>query len=70
MRDYELDDSGVCNLCGEVLSLSDPSHFALSESSAICHSCAMRYGGAYDPETERWRVPPKLPSRSEVDRSE
>lgn len=70
MMEYEIDDGGVCRICGEMLSLSDPSHFSLSESSAICHSCAKRYGGAYDTETERWRVRPNLPSSFEADRPE
>jgi hypothetical protein len=66
MQEDELQSGDVCALCGEVVDPSDPIHYAISQSLVVCHACARRNGGAYDPETERWKVPPALPSGVEA----
>lgn len=67
MATYD-DDGSVCGLCGRLVSVNDPSHFPISESTVLCYECARRNGGAFDPETERWTIPPTLPAGFEAGR--
>jgi len=69
MREEELEDAAVCELCGEDLDAEDPTNFPLPAGKVICPECARSHGGVFDPELERWRVPPKLPSSPRTERS-
>ena len=62
MRQREVEESGICAVCGEELDREFSFHFCLSTMTAVCQECARRYGDVYDAEQERWRVSPKFPS--------
>ena len=60
MRRSEFDSTDVCAQCGESLGGDTSLPYCVSGSVALCYECAKQRGGAYDSETETWRVPPRL----------
>ena len=55
-------ETEVCAACGEEVQADDPQNCWPSASWAVvlCPACAAQHGGVYDPELERWQVPPSL----------
>ena len=62
MREEELDETQVCVVCGEEIDPEDGRDFWVSASTVSCYECARKHGGVYDPELEKWKTPPRLPS--------
>lgn len=47
-----------CVDCGTPLDVDRERGYALSDSLALCWSCALSRGAQFDEEGERWRTPP------------
>ncbi|HLU47440.1 MAG TPA: hypothetical protein VK116_05125 [Planctomycetota bacterium] len=62
MREDEATDLGQCAVCGREIDLEDPIHYAVSITTVVCHECARRHGGQFDPESEKWLRMPTFPS--------
>ena len=60
MRERESGESEACNVCGEDLDRRDSRNYYISGTTMVCYECARKHGGIFDPETERWKVAPKL----------
>lgn len=63
MEQQESDEELVeCVDCGApIADGADPS-FAFGTRSTLCFECAIRRGGEYDAEAERWTVTPDVSS--------
>jgi hypothetical protein len=70
MRDDEVEEpegelSESCSLCGgTILGGAEPG-FAFGLESVLCWSCALRRGGRYDGELERWVGAPDVSDLSD-----
>lgn len=50
----------VCLDCGEQFDVVRERGFPLSEADAICPACAMRRGGVYDENEDKWETEPDV----------
>ena len=57
MQDEEFESLDECADCKTAITDS-VNAFALAGGGALCFECAIRRGGAYDPETETWVTDP------------
>ena len=59
-----LDDLEVvgCADCGCPVDATNPEErvFAVTPELVLCYECAVRRGGVYDDEEDKWRVAPRL----------
>jgi len=66
-RDFEIDeDQGRCSDCGQPLPLAAERCCSLSEITTLCWDCALRRGGIYDSDQDRWSV---LPDAGDLEES-
>jgi hypothetical protein len=49
-----------CADCGQIMSVAEDRGFIYGEGAAVCFHCAVRRGGSYDGDTERWVVAPNV----------
>ncbi len=50
----------ICADCGLDTGLDDSRAFEVTDDEVLCWACALRRGGVFDAEQERWTVPPDL----------
>ena len=55
-RSYLVD----CVDCGAPIDPAFDRPYAITDEVLLCHTCALRRGGAYDSDSERWSSPPAL----------
>ena len=55
-RSYLVD----CLDCSEPIDPAFDRPFAITAEVMLCHTCALRRGGAYDSDNEIWAVAPSL----------
>lgn len=60
MGSYEAEDLTACAECGTPVSPAEDRVYAFGVDSVLCMACALRRGGAYDEEKDRWTVPPRV----------
>jgi hypothetical protein len=49
-----------CIECGAAIDPAFDRPYAITDEIVLCHTCAMRRGGAYDSDAEHWTPPPVL----------
>jgi hypothetical protein len=49
-----------CVECGVTIDLAFDRPYAITDEVVLCHTCGLRRGGAYDSDSERWVIPPRL----------
>ncbi|HXI56649.1 MAG TPA: hypothetical protein VNO55_11360 [Polyangia bacterium] len=54
------DDFDECLECGAVISTLGDRGFAVGAEDIICMECALRRGGSYDENQDRWVTPPRI----------
>lgn len=59
-RERDEDDRETCASCGVAIDVGRERAFPYGPSGVLCHACAIRRGGVYDSERERWEVEPDL----------
>lgn len=67
MHREEADQYVACADCGATVLVAPDRAFAFGEQSALCWECAMRRGGSYDADQDRWTEPPDV---SDLEKSE
>ena len=56
MEEEEAGEPPICADCGEPTELDSSLSFATSDGKVLCFNCAIRRGGKYDDERDRWEV--------------
>jgi len=60
-KDFELDEyEARCSDCRQGLPLSTERCCSLGELTTLCWECALRRGGVYDADQDRWSVLPDV----------
>jgi hypothetical protein len=54
------EDESSCVVCGGRVWSETDRAYAISPERDLCFGCSVARGGAYDEETDRWVVPPRL----------
>ncbi|HVU00529.1 MAG TPA: hypothetical protein VHE30_02215 [Polyangiaceae bacterium] len=49
-----------CADCGALIADGGDASFPYGEGGVLCFECAIRRGGQYDADADRWTVPPEL----------
>jgi len=49
-----------CSACGRDVGFFAADSYEDSTGVVLCPACAIKRGGVYDPEQDRWLVPPKV----------
>jgi hypothetical protein len=49
-----------CIDCGTTIDATMDRPYAITDEIVLCHTCALRRGGAYDSDNERWAESPRL----------
>jgi len=49
-----------CVDCGHSVDPAFDRSFAITDEILLCHACAVRRGGVYDSDDERWAAAPSL----------
>ncbi len=49
-----------CIDCGATISPGRDRGFAITDSTCLCFTCAIRRGGVYDGRLDRWASPPDV----------
>jgi hypothetical protein len=60
MHRSELERSTTCSDCGAEIPTGSDRGFDFGESGTLCSRCAIRRGGSYDAERERWERDPRV----------
>ncbi len=60
MHEQEDQDLSKCLDCGALIAPETDRAYALSDDDFLCFECAVRRGGVYDGEKERWLVAPDV----------
>ena len=60
MRRNEIDEAGVCIICGEEIDLADNASFVFTPEKRLCADCAKLHGGIFDAASEEWVVAPQI----------
>lgn len=67
MHREEYEGQSACADCGAVISIATDRGFSFGAQGVLCWECAIRRGGSYDANEDRWTEPPDvadLPERS------
>jgi hypothetical protein len=56
----ETGEAMACFDCGNPVDLAADRLYAFGTDGVLCMECALRRGGAWDEERERWTVPPRV----------
>ena len=67
MHREEAEQMTPCAECGAVISPSTDRGYAFGLDKVLCWSCAMRRGGSYDADSDRWSVDPNVADLLEID---
>jgi len=59
LRREEL-EGGSCASCGAELGGPGDRSYVLDQRAALCWECALKRGGSYDPDEDRWTVAPRV----------
>ncbi len=60
MHRKESDEWVPCNVCGAVIQPSADRGFTYGERGVLCWECAIRRGGSYDSDEDRWSTAPDV----------
>jgi hypothetical protein len=60
MHREEWEREETCGSCGAAISPDSERGYAFGLSGLLCWTCAIRRGGRYDAELERWVGPPDV----------
>jgi len=58
-RDTRDEAMGLCSDCGMDVGLEESHAFASGGGVTLCWACAVKRGGEFDEDADRWRVPPR-----------
>lgn len=59
-RDERDEGLGPCTDCGQDIGLEASGSYEGTEGVALCWACALRRGGVYDADRDRWLVTPEV----------
>ncbi len=60
MPEDEADQWVPCTACGATIQPAADRGFMFGEHGALCWECAIRRGGTYDSQEDRWTTPPHV----------
>lgn len=60
MDEEELDELDECVDCGATVDVETDPSFPFGSRGVLCLECAIRRGGIYDADEDRWTSPPDL----------
>lgn len=60
MHRQDWEGRAPCASCGEVISPATDGGFAYGTQGVLCWECAIRRGGSYDADQDRWTTPPDV----------
>ncbi len=60
MHREEAECEAPCAECGALLVAAVDRGFAFAEAGVLCFECALKRGGRFDAEEERWTVDPRV----------
>lgn len=60
MRQDEWNELERCIDCGALIAPGPDRAYALSDEAFLCFECAVRRGGIYDSDQDRWVVEPDV----------
>lgn len=60
MHREEAEQYAACADCGAQILPSADRGYAFGAQGALCWSCAIRRGGSYDADQDRWTVAPEV----------
>lgn len=61
MHRSETAELATCAECGAEIAPARDRAYALARDVFLCFECALRRGGSYDEQTDRWLTPPEAP---------
>jgi len=60
MHREEEEREAPCAECGAVVVVAVDRGFAFGEAGVLCFECALKRGGRFDADEERWTVDPRV----------
>jgi hypothetical protein len=60
MHRQEWTELTTCIDCGDEIDPATDDAFPVGETGYLCLKCAVRRGGSFDPEEDRWTTPPDV----------
>jgi hypothetical protein len=60
MHREESEELTTCADCGATVSASAEPCYGFGAQGFVCFECALRRGGSYDSDQDRWSIPPDV----------